>query len=128
MVLDCIDFWALPSALLLYWEIIKRTFLSETTMPSTLIFGLQHHLVPSTNFIQFGAQGLLSGPTCELTRSLTIRIYWENLMSNITRHRAGIGICYVASPSIPLLSLFTLLPLYQNWSHVLHRLYMKHFK
>ena len=63
-VLDCIDFWVLPSALLLYWENIKQTILCETTMPSTLIFGMQHHLTKyaSTNFIQFGAQGLLSGP------------------------------------------------------------------
>ena len=43
-VLDCIDFWVLPSALLLYWENIKQTVLSETTMPSTSIFGEQHHL------------------------------------------------------------------------------------
>ena len=58
-VLDCIDFWVLPSALLLYWENIKQTILSETTMPSTSIFGQQHHLTKyaSANFIQFGAQG-----------------------------------------------------------------------
>ena len=70
--LDCIDFWVLPSALLLYWENIKQIILSETTMPSTLIFGMQHHLTKyaSTNFIQFGAQGRLSGPACELRRSL----------------------------------------------------------
>ena len=71
-VLDCIDFWVLPSALLLYWENIKQTILSETTMPSTSIFGKQHHLTKyaSTNFIQLGAQGLLSGSACELRRSL----------------------------------------------------------
>ena len=71
-VLDCIDFWVLPPALLLYWENIKQIILSETTMPSTLIFGIQHHLTKyaSTNFILFGAQGLLRGPSCELRRSL----------------------------------------------------------
>ena len=54
---DCIDFWVSPSTLLLYWENIKQTILSETTMPSTLILGMQHHLTKyaSTNFIQFGA-------------------------------------------------------------------------
>ena len=69
-VLDCVDFWVLPSGL--YQENIKQIILSETTMPSTLVFGMQHHLTKyaSTNFIQFGAQGLLSGPTCELRRSL----------------------------------------------------------
>ena len=44
-VLDCIDFLVLPSALHLYWENIKQILSSETTMPSTLIFGMQHHLV-----------------------------------------------------------------------------------
>ena len=51
-------------------ENIKQIFLSETTMPSTLLFGMQHRLVASTNFIQFRAQGILSGPACELARSL----------------------------------------------------------
>ena len=71
-VLDCIDFWVLPSALLLYWVNLKQIILSVTTMPSTLIFGMQHHLTKyaSTNFIQFGTQGLLSGSACELRRSL----------------------------------------------------------
>ena len=69
-VLDCIEFWVLPSALLLYLKNIKQIFLSETTMYNTLIFGMQHHLYASTNFIQFGTEGLLSGPACELTRSL----------------------------------------------------------
>ena len=61
-----------PLLYFLYWKNIKQIILSETTMPSTLVFGMQHHLTKyaSTNFIQFGAQGLLSGPACELTRSL----------------------------------------------------------
>ena len=71
-VLDCVDFWVLPSALLLYWENIKQTILSETTMPGISIFGKQQHLTKyaSTNFIQFGAQGLSSGSACELRRSI----------------------------------------------------------
>ena len=39
-------------------------------MPSTLIFGLQHHLVRIYLIHSFGAQGLLNGPTYELARSL----------------------------------------------------------
>ena len=70
MVLNCIDFWVLLSALLLYWENIKQIFLSETTMPSALIFGMQHHLVRVYQFYSFLAHGLLSGTACELTRSL----------------------------------------------------------
>ena len=67
-VLDSINFLVLPSALLLYLENMKQIILFETTMPSTLIFGMQNHLTKyvSTNFIQFGAKGLLSGPACEL--------------------------------------------------------------
>ena len=88
-VLDCIDFWGLPSALLLYWENIIQTILSETTMPSTLIFGMQHHLTKyaSTNFIQFGAQGLLSGSACELRRTLKESI-GKIFLSDTTRHKA----------------------------------------
>ena len=59
VVLDCVDFWVLPSALLFYRKNIKQIFVSETTMPSTLIFGMQHHLVI---LIQFGAQGLSVDP------------------------------------------------------------------
>ena len=54
-----IDLWVLPSALLLYRKNIKQIFVSETTMPSSLIFGMQHHLVI---FIQFGAQALSVDP------------------------------------------------------------------
>ena len=48
---------------LLYFYIgkIKQISLSKTTTSSTLIFDMQH--LP-------GAQGLLSGPACELTNSL----------------------------------------------------------
>ena len=77
-VLDCIDFWVLPPALLLYREKIIQIILSETTMSSTLIFGMQHHLTKyaSTNFIPLGAQGLFSEPPASSD------VHFRNLLEN----------------------------------------------
>ena len=57
---------------LLYFYIgkTKQIFLSETTMPSNLIFGMQYHLVRIYQLYSIWGTGTINGPTCELTRSL----------------------------------------------------------
>ena len=105
VVLDCNDFWILPSALLLYRENINEIFLSGTTIPSTLIFGMQYHLVRLYQFYS-----IWGTETIKWTRlrahTLAIGFYWKNIF--VWHHKAyNIDICYVASPSIPLLGLFT---------------------
>ena len=79
MVLNCIDFWVLLSALLSYWENIKQIFLSETTMPSALIFGMQHHLVRLYQFYSFFGTGTIKWKRLR-AHTFTIGIYWENLL------------------------------------------------
>ena len=92
---------------LLYFYIGKtnQIFLSGTTMPSTLIFGMQHHLVRLYPFNSIWGTGTIKW-THLRAHTFTIGIYWENLL--VWHHKAyNIDICYAASPSIPLLSLFT---------------------
>ena len=91
----------------------NQIFLSETTMPNTLIFGIQHHLVRLYQFYSIWSTGTINWTRLRAC-TFTIRIYWENLL--VLHHKAhNIDICYVASPCIPLLSLFILWPLCQNW-------------
>ena len=104
VVLDCINFWFLPSALLLYRK-NKPIFLSGTTMPSTLIFGMQHHLVRLYPLNSIWGTGTIKWTRLR-AHTFTKGIYWENLL--VWHHKAyNIDICYVASLRIPLLSLFT---------------------
>ena len=79
VVLDCIDFWVLPSALLLYWENIKQIFTSETTMPSSLIFGKQHHLARLYQFYSIWGTGTTKW-THLRAHTFCLGIYWENLL------------------------------------------------
>ena len=73
---------------LLYFYIgkTKQIFLSKTTIPSTLIFGMQHHLVRLYQFYSIWGTG-----TIKLTRlpahTFTIGIYWEIFLTDTTRHR-----------------------------------------
>ena len=80
----------------------NQIFLSETTMPSTLIFGMQHRLYP---FYSIWGTGTIKWTPLR-AHTFTIGISWENLI--VWHHKAwNIAIYYVASPSIPLLNLFT---------------------
>ena len=113
-VLDSIDFWVLPSALLLYSENIKQTILPETTMPSTSIFGKQHHLTKyaSTNFIQLDPpvssdvhfRNLLGQSSCLTPQGIEHRY----LLGSITQYTSTL---WPLCPTGPTLG-----------SHVLHRL------
>ena len=73
---------------LIYFYIGKtnQIFLSETTMPSTLIFGMQHHVVRLYQFYLIWSKGLLSEPACELACSVYESI-GEIFFSDTTRHR-----------------------------------------
>ena len=83
----------------------NQIFLPETTMPSTLIFSMQHHLVRLYLFNSIWGTGTIKWTRLR-AHTFTIGIYWENVL--VWHHKAyNIDICYVASPSIPLLSLFT---------------------
>ena len=61
-LIDCINFWVCP---LLYFYIgeTNQIFLSETTMPSTLIFGMQHHLVRLYQFYSIWSSGTIKWKT-----------------------------------------------------------------
>ena len=52
----------------LYWEKDETIFLSETTMPRALIFGINHHLVNlyhvCSNYISGAKNGNTPGVTC----------------------------------------------------------------
>ena len=93
----------------------NQIFLFETKIPSTLIFGMQHHLVHLYPFYSIWDSGTIKW-THLRAHTFTIGINWENLL--VWHHKAwNIAICYVISPSIPLLSLFTYWSLCQNWPH-----------
>ena len=79
MVSRLYRFTGLPSALLLYLENIEQIFLSERTMPSTLIFGMQHHLVRLYQFYSILGTGTIKWTRLR-AHTFTIEIYWENLL------------------------------------------------
>ena len=69
-------FLVLPFALLLCWENIKQIFLSETTMPSTLLFGMQHYQVRLCQFHSTYGTGNILWARLQ-ARTFTIGIYWK---------------------------------------------------
>ena len=66
---------------LLYFYIGKtnKIFLSETTMPSTLIFGIQHHLVRLYPFSSIWGTGTIKWIRLR-AHTFTIGIYWKILL------------------------------------------------
>ena len=112
-------------------EIFKKIFLSKTTSPRALIFGMQHHLMvlykrlkfdetshecslgdplSSFKFIQMVPVHFTQGP--QRGKQGNFRANFKNLLWN---HKTqSFDIWYVASPNGPLWRLFKLCPLGQN--------------
>ena len=63
----------------------NHIFLSETTRPRSLIFGMQHHLVRIYQFYSNWGSGTIKWTRLR-AHTFTIGIYWENFVSDTTRH------------------------------------------
>ena len=91
-------------------ENFKKIFLSETTWPRALIFGMQHHLVNLYQVCENYAPVAKNGP------ALGGHMFYKGLYKETWKKSSRLW--YVSSPSGPLPSLFKLYPWGQKMAGV----------